>query len=135
MVRYSAVNLHNFVKPLDIVWVDAWGRYGIGHKTQFQILYRFVIIIRYVMKEVGHKGFNKMWGKVLIKMCSNAIWKVIAATNLSRSLEELLSRLDKIEDGDIYLESKRCIFERYWCVFENHMGMECRTSETLHYML
>ena len=58
------------------------------------------------MKEVGHKGFNKMWGKVLIKMCSNAIWKVIAATNLSRSLEELLSRLDKIEDGDIFASLK-----------------------------
>ena len=95
-----ACDMHNFVKPLEVACVDAWGRQGIGHKTPFQMIWLFVKIIKTVRKDVGRKGLSEMWGSVIEKMRNNRLWQSVARNDFPQAFEEFMSKLDELEEVD-----------------------------------
>ena len=98
--KMLACDMHNFVKPLEVACVDAWGRQGIGHKTPFQMIWLFVKIIKTIRKDVGRKGLSEMWGSVIEKMRNDRLWQSVARNDFPQAFEKFMSKLDELEEVD-----------------------------------
>ena len=93
--------MHNFAKPLEVACVDMWGRQGIGHKTPFQMIYLFTLILKQVKKEMSRSRLNEIWAKVTHKLRSDPKWQAMAKDNCAQSFEAYLQKLEGLEEEDV----------------------------------
>ncbi|KAL7549953.1 hypothetical protein ACHAWF_013218, partial [Thalassiosira exigua] len=93
--------MHGLNKSLEIACIDAIGKPGIGHRTAWQMLYLFPLLLKNVRKQFGPKNLDSMWAMTINKLQNDAAWQNEASAKCKQPFEEFMAKLRKLEDTDL----------------------------------
>ena len=92
---------HGMNKSLEISCVDALGKQGIGHRTTWQMIYLFSLLLKSVRKQFGTKNLDNMWAMTVDKLMNDAKWQSEASAKCKQPFEELMAKMNELKESDV----------------------------------
>ena len=95
-----ACHMHGLNKSLEIACIDSLGKQGIGHRTTWQMIYLFPLLLKNVRKQFGSKNLDNMWAMTIHKLMNDSVWQREASAKCKQPFEELMTKMRKLEVSD-----------------------------------